>query len=416
MQSPLPNTCPRPAIRQNAKSTTPPFQLHASSNDNDDDEAEMERMRQEIEDMRREALQRINSLSSKVPAVVPAAAAAAAAATTTNAAKDTRRNTLGMGGRSSSSSYSSASRGTTVADVKERDVDELSEGEYFEKRILERQATDAASGSVSHDKITAFMERKTDCDLLDGTSWKVLLNIGREPGTWMPKTWGVSGDRLLLNLEVCFSSDQHYERDDFLGSAGGAKACRAVESRLTMGPNMSEGSRTFRVLDGGWRIGEGEGPLGTDLLRFYVEIEEDISHSGGDVYCPAGRIYCTCGYFPMNHAPDGKKLELRRKLDRLGVKHDDLQSEIEKEGIFSLKRVKMTKQMFDINMEAQNLRKQLTAVSVTDPDKSLLKFSRKGNVALTKEGGVCCKVKKSAVTTEYHILGKFGLGAVDHEH
>jgi hypothetical protein len=62
-------------------------------------------------------------------------------------------------------------------------------------------------------KETTFSPMRTqqvsqdESNLLDGTRWKVMLNIGREAGTWMPKTWGISGERLLLNAEVEFTSE-----------------------------------------------------------------------------------------------------------------------------------------------------------------------------------------------------------------
>ena len=51
-------------------------------------------------------------------------------------------------------------------------------------------------------------------------------------------------------------------------------------------------------------------------------------------------------------------------------------------------------------------------LSVTEPNKKLLKFSKDGDVGLTKEGGVCCRVMKGPVT-EYHILGRFSSACID---
>jgi hypothetical protein len=75
--------------------------------------------------------------------------------------------------------------------------------------------------------------------------------------------------------------------------------------------------------------------------------------------------------------------------------------------------------MLDIRMEAGKLGDQLNEARVREPEKSLLRLSRKGDVGLTKEGGVCCKVQKG-LAIEYHILGKFGIASIqkrqnDHE-
>lgn len=126
-------------------------------------------------------------------------------------------------------------------------------------------------------------------DLLHDTTWKLVVNIGREPGTWMPKTWGESGDRLLLNLAIEFTDEELGDREEFLNGVGGTKALKVVDSELTVGPSLTEGSRTLKVKNGGWRVATEEGAAGTDLLRFYFEIDEVAQHKGCDVYCPKVR-------------------------------------------------------------------------------------------------------------------------------
>jgi hypothetical protein len=145
---------------------------------------------------------------------------------------------------------------------------------------------------LSGKELTALQDNRNRIELLHGTTWKITLNIGREPGTWMPKSWGESGERLLLNLIVEFSPEQLYEREEFLASMSGAKVLKIIDSELTVGPSLKEGSRKIAVKDGGWRIAPVEGPAETDLLRFYVEIEEDAQHNGCDVYCPKVRKNC----------------------------------------------------------------------------------------------------------------------------
>lgn len=244
--------------------------------------------------------------------------------------------------------------------------------------------------------------------LLDGTRWKVMLNIGREPGTWMPKTWGISGERLLINVEVEFTDEPLYQREEFLNGMVNAKKLEI--HHVDLGPTLSEDLRHVQFKDtGGWRVAPGEGPMGTDVLRFYIEIEEEVRHQGGDVYCPKGRVYCTCGYFPM-HQPSGIQDRLRAEQDRLTIEHDRLSLEMEQAGM--LDKLKIGKQMLNIRMEAGKVGDQLNEARVREPEKSLLRLSRKGDVGLTKEGGVCCKVVKG-LAVEYHILGKFGVASIE---
>ena len=67
---------------------------------------------------------------------------------------------------------------------------------------------------------------------------------------------------------------------------------------------------------------------------------------------------------------------------------------------------KKNAEMIKLKVEMQQAAERFAGASVTEPDKSLLKFSSDGAVGLTREGGVCCKVFKG-LGIEYHILGRF---------
>lgn len=57
--------------------------------------------------------------------------------------------------------------------------------------------------------------------LLTSTQWKVRLDVGLQPGTWMPKRfpgWGESGGRLIVDVDLEFT-DQLYPQD-VLGGSG----------------------------------------------------------------------------------------------------------------------------------------------------------------------------------------------------
>ena len=98
-----------------------------------------------------------------------------------------------------------------------------------------------------------------------------------------------------MNLEMEFTPQQLYDREEFLNGLGGAKILHVIHNEATVAPTMQEGGKRIRVRDGGWKVATGEGPMGTSILRFYVDLEEETGHKGSDVTCPAGRIYCTCG-------------------------------------------------------------------------------------------------------------------------
>ena len=63
---------------------------------------------------------------------------------------------------------------------------------------------------------------------------QITLNIGREPGTWMPKEWAASGARLSLPMRVRFSDesvDMGFPGEEALNPGGGRygkKVCCVV--------------------------------------------------------------------------------------------------------------------------------------------------------------------------------------------
>ena len=227
----------------------------------------------------------------------------------------------------------------------------------------------------------------------------------------MPKTWGVSGQRLILNVNVRFTSQQLYDRDEFLNGVAGAKVLEVVGHELVLGPTLTQGSRTIPVRNGGWRVSPGRGPAGTDLLMFYFEVMEEVSREGGDVYCPKGRVYCTCGYFPQTRRPEisrkeSLKNEQRQTLERIDSINASMESD---QSLLSWNKVTGFRDVTKLTLRAQELRDQIMEAEIRDPESSILKYSQDRSVALSREGGVCCKVNKG-LAVEYHILGRVGLG------
>eukprot|EP00573_Skeletonema_grethae_P003699 CAMPEP_0201693550 /NCGR_PEP_ID=MMETSP0578-20130828/6121_1 /ASSEMBLY_ACC=CAM_ASM_000663 /TAXON_ID=267565 /ORGANISM="Skeletonema grethea, Strain CCMP 1804" /LENGTH=392 /DNA_ID=CAMNT_0048179109 /DNA_START=47 /DNA_END=1225 /DNA_ORIENTATION=+ len=334
-------------------------------------EAESEQLRKEIEELRKEALSRLEALSEQ----------------------------LGVADTSSDTLTTTAA--TTLTD---------------DKDLL------PAPMPITFTDTKTSTNKKTTkgiANLLDETTWKISLSIGREPGTWMPKDWGKSGQRLNLSFTADFTPSQLFDRDDFFrGGYTNAKILNVESNQITLGPSLSEGQRTFQVKNGGWQVTRGDGPMGTDLLRFFIEVDEEITHPGLDVYIPKGRIYCSCGYFPFMNDGGGKdgmkdavKDEIKKieeQIMQLQKKKDDIKNP------FNLDGIKISSEIFKLKQDLDMMNQRLSFAMVRQPDKQLLRYSPDGDVGLTKEGGVCCEVKKGPVV-EYHILGRFGVASAQKE-
>lgn len=367
-------------------------------------EAESNKLREEIKELKKEALRRLEELSEKLTS------------TTTTTISTT----------ATTSSPDTIPMATTAAKKKE-DVDNLTllppPTPIFFTSTMKEELDDLSSSSSPSNKEGEKKKKLTKgsnsgiTNLLDGTRWKVSLSIGREPGTWMPSTWGKSGSRINVSFVMDFTPSQLYDRDDFLrGSYAGCKVLHVVNNQATLGPTVSEGARTYPVTDGGWRIIKGEGPMGTDLLRFYVEFNERVAHSGGDVDVPKGRVYCSCGYFPFAEGGGGdgsareaftKELTIiEERTAALRTKRAEITNPFNFEGI------NLSREIFRLNQQAEMINGKLMVASIREPDRRLLRFSKGGDVGLTKEGGVCIQVNKGPAI-EYHILGRFGIASVD---
>lgn len=128
-----------------------------------------------------------------------------------------------------------------------------------------------------------------------GSSWRLGLNIGREPGTAMPVDWGSSGARLALKLDVSFLS------------AACDAAIRPVDEPLLGRPIIRldvdgptsfvgvRGEETVATGPGGWAETALPAAPGRSALRFFVDIPEGAARN--DVDCPAGRVFFTTNYW-----------------------------------------------------------------------------------------------------------------------
>ena len=410
------------------------YGMSSSHQEEHDQKTDMEEMRRDIASMKKEALKRLEELNRKM---ADYEATIDEVKLKEEQEHEMKRVTARME-RALQSQYLEKKLQETKDDISLSNLRDM-ESEFnlnaMERRMesdqyrMEQLKRDSISGSPSPP--TAVIEatsastnesatsRSPSISLLDETRWRLMYNLGREPGTWMAKSWGESGERLHMNLEVEFMQKPLiHDKDDFLNGQSNAKVLHVVNNELTIGPNMKEGSKSVRVKDGGWRVGRGEGPAQTDVLRFYIEVEEMAGHTGSDVYCPAGRLYCTCGYFPMESRTsstfhqESLKDEIRNEQKEVKLQYDNLQREMDEDtSIVSLDKIRRAKKMIDLQEENNKLRDRLQEARIKEPERRSLRLSQDLRVGLTKEGGVCCKVNKG-LAIEYHILGKFELASM----
>ena len=121
---------------------------------------------------------------------------------------------------------------------------------------------------------------------LSGFECVMTLNIGREPGTWMPQEWASSGARLSLPLKMYFDNA---EVD--LGFPGEEALEGRYARRLRCDGGSfvgAQGEVKVQPTGGAW-IAKATGQPGVSSLRFYVDFPEEARRN--DVTLPAGRVF-----------------------------------------------------------------------------------------------------------------------------
>ena len=149
------------------------------------------------------------------------------------------------------------------------------------------------------------------------TDWKLSLNVGLEPGTWMPKRfpgWAESGARLGLDVSVHFDSAPIQERESLLGNAP-TMAVRVTSDESIF---VSErGQDRVQFTNGGWSIqrpngnirnaaGDAVRPEG--LLRFWLDCPTGAQRRDLEIR-PNTRIFFSTGVWDGATMQDSQEMK-----------------------------------------------------------------------------------------------------------
>jgi len=378
-------------------------------------------IRADIERMREEASQRLDRLNERFKEVETIRAASEASTTEESLTEIATEFDRDMKELHQSSSSSSSTRRTTAAELypaKSSGVSTTTKTQSPSTNEQQQQQQPQIHTQMHHDPLT----------LLDETRWRMMLNVERLPGTWMPKTWGASGDTIKMKVEVEFTSEPLVnDHDDFFDSHAnnfqreydGTKVLRVVHNEACMAPSkLSEGERKLKVTDGGWKIMQGFGPSHTDVLRYYFTIEEeDIHHRGSDISLPQGRVYGACGYFPITKTSkkDTYETELRHLEQQYHTLKEGRKENNKDQLTIFIYNMKLMKQQLEVQDKMHQTRRLLEQEERRHPSmhSDTLRLSQDQLVGLTKEGGICCKKIKGFGEQEYHILGNFVVASME---
>lgn len=132
---------------------------------------------------------------------------------------------------------------------------------------------------------------------LVGTSWRLKLDVGLEPGSWMPRKiegWGASGARVLVDALVDFDATPASEGEELVGPMDQTRviSVRGGGTIVTL-----QGEQEVSFESGGWCV---QRPLFANpaeeegLLRFWLDCPSGCAKN--DVSVPPGeRIFFSTG-------------------------------------------------------------------------------------------------------------------------
>ena len=130
-----------------------------------------------------------------------------------------------------------------------------------------------------------------------GTTWRLKLDVGLEPGSWMPKIvdgWGSSGARVCVDAKVSFDSAPAAEHEELLGPLEQTRVLTACGGGKII---TFDGEQEVTFESGGWCV---QRPLFTTsarhegLLRFWLDCPSGCAKN--DVSVPPGeRIFFSTG-------------------------------------------------------------------------------------------------------------------------
>jgi hypothetical protein len=253
--------------------------------------------------------------------------------------------------------------------------------------------------------------RSRPLDLLGDTSWKIVFDIGREQGTWMPAQWGKSGSHLRVEIHCTFSSSTAVAntKDPFFSHSTEPVRCIQIEEAFVWPTTVGVGRRPLKIdpQAGRYQVCPGVGPAGTDLLRLMIPIPVDLKKD--DITLNAGPVYGTTGYF--GHPDEGRQQiinTVQQEYDHCLAECAKLQRELLATDNF-VAWCRARHAVWTAERALDRAVDRMTMAGHHYPDHAHMRTDPSGRVGLAKEGGLCVSVH-TGVAMEYHILGRMEVG------
>ena len=140
--------------------------------------------------------------------------------------------------------------------------------------------------------------------------YRLYIDIGREPGTWMDPRWGASGKRIEFSLDVSFMIEAQADPETVQGMVKdnfGGKSLPVYMLQTAENARLRAGFDKMKCYNSGYRIDLSSDPRKSNTLRLFVRVEGTRQGDFGDVTIPSGNLYLSLPAFGNDASQLSKK-------------------------------------------------------------------------------------------------------------
>jgi hypothetical protein len=273
---------------------------------------------------------------------------------------------------------------------------------------------------------------------LTTTKWRVRLDVGLQPGTWMPKRypgWAESGARLVVDADIEFTDailPQHLRGESLVGpkeQTGIVRVNHLGNSESNDSDDVKpynpstfvseKGTQTVTFTDGGWciqrpqvdvknAVGARVQPRG--ILGFWLDCESGATRRDVEIF-PKTRIFFTTGVWDDPAGLLTLEDEYKVALEDLRIIEERTRAArgpvAEQKNLFN--QLKDVRTMFSDAEEYEKLKLRKQKLERQSPPKS--SAEAKNGVKIAPNGSLVVKGNPNMPdwmpTSEYLILGTF---------
>ncbi len=178
----------------------------------------------------------------------------------------------------------------------------------------EKMKKEEKANAISQEIMTSNTnESKTSINTTtddEKVGYRLYIDIGREPGTWMDPRWGASGKRIEFSMDVYFCKNTSITDKEIQKRMDAAKSNNmgllparsdsskkiktfALESSKVA--RLRNGFDQMKCFGGAYRLDDDVGNFGGRIqqstLRFFIDVKGKSDSSYGDITIPPGCLY-----------------------------------------------------------------------------------------------------------------------------